>query len=248
MRYLFLLFCFLSFTSIAVAQEQKIGGIVFDKDTKFRLNRVVITNNRTQQSVYNNTKGEFFISAKAGDIIISTLDGYKPDTLKLGYQTSLIIYLKRLAIPLPEVTFKDSVLTPQEKYEQTKKAFNKAVRLGNDKDVLNIGQNGVGLGIDAIWSAFSKEGKNARKLMEMMQRDYENAVIDKIFNKEIVSRTTGLTGDKLFIFMITFRPSYHFLVKANDYELVNYIKLAYMHFKINQNDDGTIGLKPIEIH
>lgn len=221
---------------------------MFDKDTKFRLNRVLITNNRTQQSVYNNTKGEFFISAEAGDLIICNLEGYKPYSLKIGTQTSLIIYLKRIAIPLPEVTFKDSVLTPKEKYEQTKKAFNKAVRLGNDKDILNIGQGGVGLGIDAIWSAFSKEGKNARKLMEMMQRDYENAVIDKIFNKEIVSRTTGLSGDQLFIFMLNFRPSYNFVIKANDYELVNYIKLAYMHFKINRNYDNIMGLKPIETH
>ena len=69
---------------------------------------------------------------------------------------------------------------------------------------LNIGPNGVGLGIDAIWSAFSKEGKNARKLMETMERDYQNAFIDQIFTKDLVSKTTGLKGDKLLIFMILY--------------------------------------------
>nr|MBC7611476.1 hypothetical protein [Pseudopedobacter sp.] len=242
-----LLLFFLFILSFKIfAQEQKIAGLVFDKDTKYRLNRVNILNTRTQEAVFNNTKGEFLIDVKIGDILISYLDGYKRDTLKITNQTALVIYLKRLAIPLPEVIFKDSVLSARDKYEQTKKEFNKAVRLGNNKDILNIGPNGVGLGIDAIWSAFSREGRNARKLMEMMERDYQNAVIDKIFNKELVTRVTGLRGDKLLLFMLNFRPSYAFAVKANEYELVNYIKLANMRFKINPNYEDITRLKPIE--
>jgi hypothetical protein len=239
---LFFLFI-LSFKTFA--QEQKIAGLVFDKDTKYRLNRVNILNTRTQEAVFNNPKGEFLIDVKMGDILISYLGGYKRDTLKITNQTALVIYLKRLAIPLPEVIFKDSVLSARDKYEQTKKEFNTAVRLGNDKDILNISHGGVGLGIDAIWSAFSREGKNARKLMEMMERDYQNAVVDKIFNKELVSRVTGLRADKLLFFMLSFRPSYAFAVKANEYELVNYIKLANMRFKINPNYEDITRLKPI---
>ena len=242
---LLLLFIFI-FSFKTFAQQQNIAGLVFDKDTKYRLNRVNILNTRTQEAVFNNTKGEFLIDVKIGDILISYLDGYKRDTLKITNQTALVIYLKRLAIPLPEVIFKDSVLSARDKYEQTKKEFNKAVRLGNNKDILNIGPSGVGLGIDAIWSAFSREGKNARKLMEMMERDYQNAVIDKIFNKELVTRVTGLRGDKLLLFMLNFRPSYAFAVKANEYELVNYIKLANMRFKINPNYEDITRLKPIE--
>ncbi|MBU0697009.1 MAG: hypothetical protein KKE39_10900 [Bacteroidetes bacterium] len=242
---LLLLFLFI-FSFKTFAQQQNIAGLVFDKDTKYRLNRVNILNTRTQEAVFNNTKGEFLIDVKIGDILISYLDGYKRDTLKITNQTALVIYLKRLAIPLPEVIFKDSVLSARDKYEQTKKEFNKAVRLGNNKDILNIGPSGVGLGIDAIWSAFSREGKNARKLMEMMERDYQNAVIDKIFNKELVTRVTGLRGDKLLLFMLNFRPSYAFAVKANEYELVNYIKLANMRFKINPNYEDITRLKPIE--
>ena len=159
------LFTFFLLITISVAakaqQEENIGGIVFDYDTKFRINKVNITNKRTKQAVYNNNKGEFFIGVKKGDVLITALMGYKNDTLTYSGQNTIIIYLKRRAIPLPEVVFKDSVLSAKEKYEETKKAFNKLNRLGNNKDILNIGPNGVGLGIDAIWSAFSKEGKNA---------------------------------------------------------------------------------------
>jgi hypothetical protein len=243
------LFTFFLLITISIAakaqQEENVGGIIFDYDTKFRINKVSITNTRTQKSVYNNNKGEFFVNVKKGDLLISSLMGYKSDTLTYTGQTTIIIYLKRRAIPLPEVIFKDSVLSAKEKYEETKKAFNKAARLGNNKDILNIGQNGVGLGIDAIWSTFSREGKNARKLMETMERDYQNAFIDQVFTKDLVTKTTGLKGDRLLVFMINFRPSYNFVIRANQYDMGSYIKMAYMRFKMGNYQDLS-QLKPIE--
>lgn len=229
------------------AQQEPLGGLVFDKETKNRLNRVAITNLLTKQLVYNNIKGEFFITAQPGDILISTLSGYKTDTLKLSNQSSIIIYLQRLSIPLPEVVFKDSVLLAKAKYEETKRAFNQALRLGNSSDILNISNGAVGLGIDAIWSAFSREGKNARRLMEIMERDYQNNLIDQIFNKDLVTRTTGLKGEKLLIFMLNYRPSYNFAVKANEYTLVSYIKHAHAMFKMNPNLLDLNSFKPIPI-
>ncbi|OAQ37939.1 hypothetical protein A5893_16340 [Pedobacter psychrophilus] len=241
-----LIFLIFSFAAYSQTTAQ-VGGIVFDLDTRFRINRVVITNLNTNESVFNNTKGEFFIKAKVGDILISKLQGYKSDTLKFAGQTSLIIYLKRLSIPLPEVVFKDSVLSAKAKYEETKKSFNKAVRLGNNKDLISVGPSGAGLSIESIWSSFSREGKNARKLMEIMERDYQNSLIDQIFNKELVKRVTGLKGDKLLIFMINYRPSYSFAVKAKDYDLVSYIKITYMRFQMNPNLQDISDLRLIEI-
>lgn len=237
----------LIFISLKIfAQQEPLAGLVFDKDTKQRLNRVSITNLRTNQTVYNNNKGEFSIKAQTGDVLISQLSNYKTDTLKITGQNALVIYLQRLAIPLPEVTFKDSVLNAKAKYEEAKKAFNNAVRLGNDKDVLSIANGGVGLSIDAIWSAFSKEGKNARRLMEVMERDYQNSMIDQIFNKDLVSRTTGLKGEQLLLFMVNFRPSYDFVMMANEYTLVNFIKQAYMRFKMTPNFQDLSSFKPIK--
>jgi len=227
------------------AQQEPLAGLVFDKDTKQRLSRVNITNLRTNQSVYNNSKGEFSIAAKTGDILVSRLSNYKTDTLKITNQNALVIYLQRLAIPLPEVLFKDSVLQAKAKYEEAKKAFNQAVRLGNDKDILNISNGNVGLGIDALWSAFSKEGKNARRLMEIMERDYQNNMVDQIFSKDLVSRVTGLKGDELLLFMLNFRPSYNFVMQANEYMLVSFIKQAYMRFKMTPNFQDLSSFKPI---
>ncbi len=233
--------------SVKLCAQESIGGLVFDKDNKQRINRVSITNLRTKQILYNNNKGEFFIPVRKGDILIAAKQGYKADTLQIGDQSSLVIYLQRLAIPLPEVVFKDSVKLARDKYEEAKKAFNQAVRLGNNQDILNIANGGVGLGIDAIWSAFSKEGKNARHLMEIMERDYKNNLIDQVFSKEVVSRVTGLKGDKLLIFMINYRPSYNFVAQANEYVLLSYIKHAFMRYKMNPNMPDINSFKPIKI-
>ncbi|TAF44902.1 MAG: hypothetical protein EAZ51_07860 [Sphingobacteriales bacterium] len=242
--FLFFLFCI-----VANAQEKIMDGIVFDKYSKARLNRVNIYNPRLQQAVYNNTKAEFSIKAKNGDIIICTLAGYKTDTFLVANQTSIIVFLKRLAIPLAQVTVKDTVLSAQAKYENTKKQFHNLYRLGNNNDVFSIGPNGAGISIDALWSTFSREGRNARHLMEIMERDYQNQVIDQRFNAKIVQRETGLIGEKLLRFLISYRPSYFFAVRASEYEFLSYINLAFNKFKTNPyyyNDFSL--LKPIKLN
>lgn len=247
MKILISLFGFLFLFNVTFAQEKPIGGIVFDKDTKFRINRVSILNNRTQKAVFNNTKGEFYIDAKEGDVIITSVFGYKSDTTKITNQTSFAIYLKRLSIRLAEVTITDSVLSAKAKYEEIKKEFNKAYRVGNNKDILTVGEGGAGLGIDALWSTFSKEGKNARRLMEQMEKDYQNAIIDQVFTKSLVTRATSLKGDNLLLFMLNYRPSYAFATKANEYDLVNYIKIAFARFKMNNYYQDVSSLKPIPV-
>ena len=246
MRNFLYLLGFLAFTSSAFAQEKNIAGIVFDRETKFRLSRVRIINTQTKQTVFNNAKGEFYINAKPGDVLICNLMGYQTDSLKITNQETLIIYLKRLSIRLQEVVVKDSVLSAKAKYEEVKRDFNKLYRIGNNKDLITVGQGGAGLGIDAIWSAFSKEGRNARRLLELMERDYQNAFVDQVFTRDLVSRNTGLTGDKLLIFMLNNRPGYIFASKASAYDLLNYIRLSYMRFNINANYQDVSGLKPIE--
>jgi hypothetical protein len=247
LKTLTLIYGFFTLLCLSVsAQEKPMEGIVFDKYTKTRLNRVNIYNPRLQQAVYNNTKAEFSINAKKGDILLAALAGYKTDTFVVANQTAILIFLKRLAIPLAQVTVKDTVLSAKAKYENSKKQFYTLYRLGNNNDVLNIGPTGVGLSIDAIWSAFSHQGRNARKLQEIMERDYQNQVIDQRFNAKIVSKQTGLTDEKLLRFLITYRPSYFFAQTASQYEFLNYIQTAHNKFKTNPYYDDFSMLKPIK--
>lgn len=243
-KYLFVLFLFLGIS--VSAQEIEIEGIVTDKDTHSRINRVTITNIRTGQKLFNNTKGEFKLTVKSGDKITAEAEGYYKDTIAYSNQSAIVFYLKRKAIPLKEVLVKGSPEDARRKYEEARKQFNSLNRLGNNQDLLSLGSGGVGLSIDAIWSAFSKEGKNARRLMDVMERDYMNNVIDEKFNKKRVTEITGLTGDRLEIFMINYRPSYYFVYGASDYDLASYIKMAYIRFQKYPFIEDVSNLKPIE--
>ncbi len=227
------------------AQEVEMSGVVFDQQTRQRINRVNISNLRTGVKLFNNTKGEFKISVKPGDKLQAVAEGFYIDTLVYTNQTALVFYLKRVAIPLKEVLVRDSALSAQRRYEELRKQFNSLNRLTN-RDLLSIGQSGVGLSIDAIWNSLSRAGRNAKKLQEIMERDYMNNFIDEKFNRTLVSKYTGLKGDKLELFMINYRPSYYFVYGASEYDLVSYIKMAYIRFMKNPYPEDVSSLKPIE--
>lgn len=230
---------------VSFAQEKEVEGIVFDKDTRYRLTRVSIKNLRTNISIYNTTKGEFKLPVKEGDKIVASIVGYRLDTITYNNQSALLFYLQRLAIPLQEVVVKDSVLSARKRYEELRRQFNTLNRIGNNKDLLATGSGSVGLSIDALWSAFSREGKNARKLMDVMERDYKNNFVDEKFNKSLITKVTGLKGGKLEAFILNYRPSYYFVYGASEYDLVSYIKMAYIRFQKDPYQDNISELKPI---
>jgi hypothetical protein len=224
---------FLCFCLPEIFAQQPVQGVVFDKDSKERLTRVYIYNTRTHKGFYNNSRGEFFTDAAKGDTLVAALQGYHVDAATVKGETSVVIYLKRSSIKLQDVTVTDTIESPASELARRKKEHDDIYRKGNNKDLLKIGGGnnvGVGLSIDALWSIFSREGKNARYLQQILERDYREAMIDYRYTKTIVSNTTSLTGKKLDDFMQQYRPSYYFIVEANDYALINFIKANYQKY------------------
>jgi hypothetical protein len=220
----------------AFGQDQQVQGIVFDKDTKQRLAKVYLYNTRTHQGFYNNLKGEFTTTGRKGDTLVLAVENYLVDTVTVKSQQTLIVYLKRTSILLKEVKITDSARTPKAILEQNQKDYKSIYRIGNNKDLLTLGgANGIGAGlsIDALYSLFSKEGKNARFLQKIIERDYREAMIDYRFTKTLVNQATGLQGDKLDDFMGQFRPSYYFILEASDYALISYIREGYQQYLKN---------------
>ena len=107
-------------------KDGQIEGVVYDKDTKDRVARTNIINNTTGKSFYNNLKGEFKIDAKPGDQLIFIKQDYLPDTLLVKDNENLVVSLQRSAIPLKEVTIRDSLATPLQRFQATRKEFSKA--------------------------------------------------------------------------------------------------------------------------
>jgi len=229
------------------AQDKPIQGIVFDKDTKQRITRVYIFNTRASKGFYNNIKGEFRTTAQKGDVLVAALQGYAVDTAGVGASNTIIFYLKRTSIYLREVIVTDTIKSPKKKLQENKTAYKDAYVKGNTGDMLNIGQGGVGLSITSIYNLLSRQGRNARRLQEIIAQDYRESLIDYKYSKSLVNSATNLTGEPLIDFMQQFRPSYYFILEANDYELISFIKSSYQKYKRNPEARRLPPLPPLTV-
>lgn len=219
------------------AQEKTVQGIVFDRDSKQRLSRVYIYNTNTGKGFYNNSRGEFTTVAGFGDVLVAALQGYKVDTISVGKQSTLLFYLKRTSIQLKEVRIQDSTKNPKEQLKETKKEYSGAYSRGDVSEVFSSGgangAGGAGLSINTLYSLLSKEGRDARQLQKIIERDYRRAMIDYRYNPGLVSQVTGLKDEKLLDFMQQYKPGYNFVIEANDYQLITFIKTSYQRYLLN---------------
>ncbi|WP_276345999.1 hypothetical protein [Daejeonella sp. JGW-45] len=215
-------------------QDRPVQGIVFDMDSKQRLTRVYIFNTRTGEGFYNNTKGELKTTARTGDVLVAALQGYGVDTVSVKSENTILFYLRRNSIQLREVIVRDSLKTPAEQLKQSQEEYNTIYSKGAVKDVFQVGGanggGGAGLSINALYSLLSKEGKNARMLQKILERDYRDAMIEYRYTKTLVNRVTGLSGDQLTDFKQQYKPGYYFILEANDYQLIQYIQKSYQSY------------------
>jgi len=167
-RILFILL-FFGFSSPTFAQ-QKVEGIVFDKDTKQRVGRVLLTNLTTNEKIFNNTRGEFAMNINSGDILVSQKDNYYADTLQYNGEKILIIHLKRASIYIDPVTVV-ARKTPDQILNERKRDYSKAYSLADPGSLISVGNNGAGLSIGAVYNYFSREGRNARKLTNIFKKN-----------------------------------------------------------------------------
>jgi hypothetical protein len=70
-----------------------------------------------------------------------------------------------------------------------------------------------------------------------LEREEQDKYIDHRFNKATVRKLTGLTGKSLDTFMIAFRPTYVFTISTNDYEFLQYVKLAAETYKAGMRNN-----------
>ncbi|WP_295674954.1 hypothetical protein [uncultured Mucilaginibacter sp.] len=238
---LFLLLLLLTLKGFA--QPKPLEGIVFDKESKERIASVNIHDLTNGIAIYDNLKGEYQIIAADGDILVFSKQNYRSDTIKVQSRAQLAVSMVRLAIQLKEVTVHNTSLTPDQKLEATKNDFTKIYGSLAYGDYLSTPYGGgAGLSIDALWNSISRSGRNASKLRDVIQQDYEQNVIDYRFNREYVAGITGLKDEKLTSFMFRYRPGYYTTTNMNDYEFITMIRANLRRFLRSQR---TYGLPPL---
>lgn len=226
---LFFTFCFVQL----FAQNKPVQGFVIDKESKLRLAKVYIYNPATDEGLYNNSKGEFTTNAKVGDTLFAALSGYGMDTVVYRGQSAIIFQLKSIAIKLKEVKIFGKQPTAAEQYAKKLQEYKYSLDKGSSKDLLNLGPGGVGLGIDAIYNLLSRSGKNARHLKAILEKDYNETIIDYRFRPDYVKSIIGVADPELSDFMLQYRPTYQFVLTASDYAFVQFVRNSYASYKRN---------------
>lgn len=218
------LLCITTITTFA--QDKEVSGIVFDKESKGRIAKVNVHNVTNGKAVYNTFKGEFKISAGIGDMLIFTKPDHYADTIIIKNFSPLAVYMRPSAIQLQQVTIRDTMLSAQKKLQQTKSEYNKVYGSISTNDFLvsSPGGVGAGIGIDALYNAFSRSGRNAEHLRGVIDRDYKQNVIDYRFNKTFVASVTKLIDPQLTDFMLKYRPGYYQVTTFSEYEFIYSIR------------------------
>lgn len=90
----------------------------------------------------------------------------------------------------------------------------------------------VGFDLDEIINIFRfKRNRSMLSFQRRLLAEEKEKFITHRFNKALVRRLSGLTGNELDSFMMVYRPIYEFAIMSGDYEFQEYIKTSSIRFK-----------------
>ncbi|MGY3211777.1 hypothetical protein [Mucilaginibacter sp. HD30] len=212
--------------SIHVSFGQSISGSVNDSLTP--LSGAIVKNISIQKLTLTDVKGNFKINGSKGDTLVTVFFNCKTDTTIVSGQTLFAITLQPLSRVLSEATINGHRLSPLAQFRKNQENYKQIYRIGDNSHLFSFNGDyrhmGVGLSLDALYSNFSKEGKNARRLQQVFVSRYNDDIIDNRFTKDLVGRITGYQGKQLENFMADNRPSFDFIQSATDYDLIQFIQ------------------------
>jgi len=105
---------------------------------------------------------------------------------------------------------------------EAKKAYHKEIySLGDDNNMIIFGL-GIGVNIQKVYNHFSRRGKGSRRLQRQFEREYEEDLVNEIWDPLIAEYTT-LQGDSLAKFNLYSKPTLDFLTQCSYYERVAYV-------------------------
>jgi hypothetical protein len=96
---------------------------------------------------------------------------------------------------------------------------------------------GVGIDLDELINVFRfARTKRIQAFQRRLEDEEHDKFVDHRFNRSIVLKVTHLDGDALDSFMVRYRPSYEFCQKATDYDLLDYVKLAFKEYQKDRKE------------
>lgn len=225
--------------SLAEAQYFKLRGTVLDSTKNYPLSSVSVLTSSGKGTI-TDAFGHYEVDVKETDSVwFSYLN--KP-TIK--YPVAKIIDATQfdIALHIYIPVLKEIVIRPRNyKLDSLQNRLDYAKAFDWRKPGLhtNIGNDygsSVGFDLNEIIRMFQfRRNKSMAMFQERLLQQERDKFIDYRFNKGLVLRLTGLTGENRDNFMLYCRPSYEFCLSVSDYEFQAAIKECFEKFKLLKN-------------
>ncbi|MFP4665044.1 MAG: carboxypeptidase-like regulatory domain-containing protein [Bacteroidales bacterium] len=229
-----------------------ISGHVVDAHNDSVLPLVNVYNPATYKGTITNDEGYFRYYGFPGDTLLLSSMGYLTAYLPVPDTSAQMIadtfYMQRDTFDLPEVSIYGLTKYEQLRYEIKNLDFSDSpeMRARANLPVINSDQlsyysrrtDNFGLvasPISALYNAFSKEGKEMRKLRELKRRDALQARIEPRYNINLVMRITGLDKSEARKFMDFCDFPVSFLLNATEYRIIAEIEKQFERYRVSND-------------
>ena len=209
----------------AMAQQNKIQGLVLSSAGNARLGDVEVLNKHSGVTVRSNTIGVFNIDATPGDTLQFASPNYLSAKLVVADLLDKIVYLQPV-IELAEVVVREKSLLNE--IRETQKGYRK-------KSVFYTGTPHYYYlflkPMTFIYENFKSEVRDARRFNRFAKRELTAYEINKRFNDSFIKQVVPIKANEIDDFRTDYNPTMLQLNSMNDYDLINYIRSSYQDYK-----------------
>lgn len=221
-------------------QDVTVHGTVYNMYRTKPLDRVSVMSSLGKATI-TDSNGNYIIVVSLNDSISFSYLGRattKFPVRDINYSSGFDIALHVDPIELKEVrvmprSYRDDSI-------QNRKDYEKIFDYKKPGFKITDGSGGLGAGVDmnSLIEMFERNKIHRTQAFQRRLVDEEHdKYVDHRFNRSIILKVTHLQGDELDSFMVRYRPSYDFCKKATDYDLFDYIKLAFREYQKDRKEN-----------
>jgi len=246
------LFNFLIFNQLLSQNSEVIlysGRVVNEKNQPLNYAHVLIVNQFI--GTITNETGNFFLPVNAKDTLIFRYLGYINDTIIIPDTLQSPFFSNIIRLQPGSLTLRGVTIRPYPKdADELKKAIINFGEKEEYADLEHMFENevffpapepGTGFGvtvpgpISLLWELFSREAKQRREYNRLVQKDIEQAALEKRVNRELLKKITGLTSDADIDSFIAYCGIAGYLkLKPIDYDLYMMIMDCFKKYRGRQ--------------
>ena len=223
---LIVLFCLLCAT--AANAQSVFSGRVLENKTRIVLRSIRIENQTTKLKTITDERGQFFINAKVGDILIFNGFSYLPDTVLITDMHAREIFMEPKKNMLNQVNITDTsgmakanagAFLPPDKMFHGQLIANQ-----RDNDLNEIG------GIAIRLHYWSKDEKKKRKAAQSAKDRAISEKISQVFTPLNIGQYVPLRGDDMDNFLMLYTPDVKEYTDKR-FALVPYVSACYQNWQ-----------------